>query len=78
MKSYKKFLENYIPCKEFLVCPENKKQRHIINPFPALTKRLIQNQLEIWRKIAQNNGYDIEYKIIEKDEKQYSQEIKEK
>lgn len=47
MKSYKKFLENYIPCKEFLVCPENKKQRHIINPFPALTKRLIQNQIEI-------------------------------
>lgn len=53
MRSYKKFLENYIPCKEFLVCPENKKQRHIINPFPALTKRLIQNQLERYR--IQNN-----------------------
>ena len=37
-----------------------------------MTKRLIQNQLEIWRKIAQNNGYDIEYKIIEKDGKRYS------
>ena len=73
MKSYKKFLENYIPCKEFLVCPENKKQRHIINPFPAaLTKRLIQNQIEIWRKIAQNNGYDIEYKIIKKEEENHA------
>lgn len=42
-----------------------------------ITKRLIQNQLEIWRKIAQNSGYDIEYKIIKKGEKQCLQEIKE-
>ena len=76
MKSYKKFLDNYTPYKKFLVCPENKKQRHIINPFPALTKKLIQNQIEIWRKIAQNNGYDIEYKIIKKDKKQCLQETK--
>lgn len=76
MKSYKKSLDNYTPYKKFLVCPENKKQRHIINPFPALTKKLIQNQLEIWRKIAQNNGYDIEYKIIKKDKKQCLQETK--
>ena len=41
-----------------------------------ITKRLIQNQLEIWRKIAQNSGYDIEYKIIKKDEKQCLQEMK--
>ena len=45
--------------------------------FTGLTKKLIQNQLEIWRKVAQNNGYDIEYKIIKKDEKQCLQEIKE-
>lgn len=42
----------------------------------GLTKKLIQNQLEIWRKVAQNNGYDIEYKIIKKDKKQCLQETK--
>lgn len=42
----------------------------------GLTKKLIQNQLEIWRKVAQNSGYDIEYKIIKKDKKQCLQETK--
>lgn len=41
-----------------------------------ITERLIQNQLEIWRKIAQNSGYDIEYKIIKRGEKQCLQETK--
>lgn len=53
-----------------------KSDKNFLDNFPDLTKRLIQNQLEIWRKVAQNNGYDIEYKIIKKDEKQCLQEMK--